>query len=53
MEFVLTKNNFTFNGIHYIQIAGTSMCTKMAPSYTNAFMGQFQDDSVYIPPNHW
>ena len=47
MEFVLTKYNFTFIGIPYILIAGTSMDTKMSPSYTNVFMGQFEDDFVY------
>jgi hypothetical protein len=35
---VLKKNNFTFNGDHYLQINGTAMGTKMAPSYANIFM---------------
>ena len=32
---VLTKNNFSFNGKHYLQIGGTAMGTKLAPSYAN------------------
>ena len=39
---VLRKNNFTFNGDHYLQINGTAMGTKMAPSYANIFMGKFE-----------
>jgi hypothetical protein len=29
---VLKNNNFTFDGNHYLQINGTAMGTKMAPS---------------------
>jgi hypothetical protein len=36
------KNNFTFNGDHYLQINGSAMGTKMAPSYANTFMGKFE-----------
>jgi hypothetical protein len=39
---VLKRNNFTFNGDHYLQINGTAMGTKMAPSYANIFMGKFE-----------
>jgi hypothetical protein len=39
---VLEKNNFTFNGDHYLQINGTAMGTKMAPSYANIFMGKLE-----------
>ena len=39
---VLRKNNITFNGDHYLQINGTAMGTKMAPSYANIFMGKFE-----------
>jgi hypothetical protein len=35
---VLKHNSFTFNGEHFLQINGTAMGTKMAPSYTNIFM---------------
>ena len=36
---VLTSNNLSFHGKHYLQIRGTAIGTKMAPSYTNIFMG--------------
>jgi hypothetical protein len=39
MATVLKNNNFTFDGNHYLQINGTAMGTKMAPSYANMFMG--------------
>ena len=37
---VLTKNNFTFMDDHYLQIFGTSMRTRMAPSYACLFMSR-------------
>ena len=37
---VLTHNNLTFNGKHYLQILGTAIGTKMAPSYANIFYGE-------------
>jgi hypothetical protein len=42
LTMVLKKNNFTFNGDHYLQINGTAMGTKMAPSYANTFMEIFE-----------
>ena len=39
---VLTKNNFEFNGRDYLQIGGTAMGTKLAPSYANIFMGDLE-----------
>ena len=50
LEFVLTKNNFQFNGDHYLQTGGTSMGTKTALAYANAFMGKFKEDFVYTYP---
>jgi hypothetical protein len=35
LTLVLKHNNFTFNGEHFLQINGTAMGTKMAPSYAN------------------
>ena len=35
---ILTMNNFTFNQQHYLQIHGTAMGTKMAPSFANSFL---------------
>jgi hypothetical protein len=37
LTIVLKKNNFTFNGEHYLRINGTAIGTKMAPSYANTW----------------
>ena len=34
---VLTKNIFEFNGKHYLQVGGTAMGTRLAPSYMQIF----------------
>ena len=53
LTLVLKHNNFTFNGEHFLQINGTAMGTKMAPSYANIFMGKLEkqilDSSLYHP----
>ena len=38
LEFILTKNNFEFNGAHYVQKHGTTMGTRCAPTYANIFI---------------
>ena len=38
---ILIMNNFTFNSKHYLQKLGTTMGTRMAPSYANLFLGKF------------
>jgi hypothetical protein len=43
INIILSKNNFMFNNQHYLQIQGTAMGTKMAPSYANLFMAQFEE----------
>ena len=43
---VLTKNNFEFNGKHYLQVGGTAMGTKLAPSYANIFMGELEKKTI-------
>ena len=47
LTLVLSKNNFDFNEKHYLQTGGTAMGTRVAPSYTNTFMGWFEDQFVY------
>ena len=47
LEHVLYMNNFDFNNKHYLQVGGTAMGTKVAPSLANLFMAQFEDDHVY------
>ena len=42
LTLVLKCNNFIFNDIHYLQVNGTAMGTKMAPSYANIFMGKLE-----------
>ena len=44
---VLTMNNFDFAGKHYLQVGGTAMGTKVAPSFANTFMGWFERKYVY------
>ena len=47
LEMVLTKNNFQFNGVNFLQIGGTAMGTKVAPSFAVTFMGSFESKHVY------
>ena len=50
LELVLTKNNFQFNGRNYLQINGTAMGTRVAPTYANLYMSYFEDMFVYTYP---
>ena len=50
LEMVLTMNNFQFNGENFLQIQGTAMGTKVAPSYANDYMGNFEEKHVYTYP---
>ena len=50
LELVLTNNHFAFNGEFYHQLSGTAMGTKLAPSYANLFMTQFEDKYAYTYP---
>ena len=47
LEMVLTKNNFDFNNLHFLQVGGTAMGTRLAPSYANLFMDLFERRHVY------
>ena len=47
LEFVLSMNNFEFNGEHFLQIFGTAIWTKVAPSYANLVMSFFEEKYVY------
>ena len=38
LRMILTMNTLTFNQQHYLQIHGTAMGTKMAPSFANFFL---------------
>jgi hypothetical protein len=39
LELALTSNNFVFNDENYLQVSGTAIGAKFAPSYANIFMG--------------
>ena len=43
---VLSKNNFTFMDSHYLQILGTSMGTRMAPSFSCLFMSRLEQQML-------
>lgn len=47
LKLVLEKNNFEFNGSHYIQVGGTAMGTRVAPSLANLFMADFENRYIY------
>jgi hypothetical protein len=47
LEHVLYMNNFDFNGTHYLQVGGTAMGTRVAPSFANIFMADFEERFVY------
>ena len=45
-----------FNNRHYLQVQGTAMGTRVAPTYANIFMSEFEEQFVYTyshPPEHW
>ena len=50
LEKVLTMNNFDFAGRHFLQVGGTAMGTKVAPSFANTYMGWFENQFVYTYP---
>ena len=47
LEMVLKRNNFQFNGNHYLQVGGTAIGTKAAPSFAILYMGDFEEEYVY------
>ena len=44
---ILTLNNFTFNGKHYLQLLGVAMGTKCSAAYANLFMNYFEETHIY------
>ena len=56
LEVVLTNSYYDCNGKHYHQVSGTAMGTKLAPSYANLFMTDFEENHVYtyhLQPKLW
>ena len=50
IRMILTMNNLSFNDNHYLQIHGTAMGTKMAPSFANLFLGFFEANALKNAP---
>ena len=50
LHLVLTANNFEFDNKEFLQVGGTAMGTKLAPSFANLSMGDFEDKFVYTYP---
>ena len=50
MNHVLTKNNFTFLDKLYLQVHGTAMGTRMAPSMACLFMGKLEERMLASAP---
>lgn len=53
LELSLKNNDFHFNGETFLQIKGTAMGKKYAPSYANIFMAQFETEAMkkcYLKP---
>ena len=46
IRMILRMNNFSFNGQHFLQTHGTAMGMRMAPSYANLFMGNFEQLAI-------
>ena len=47
LSLVLKRNNFQFNGINYLQVGGTAIGIKVAPSFAITYMGEFEEKHVY------
>ena len=50
LNMVLTMNNFRFDGEDFLLIAGTAMGTRVAPTYANISMSEFENKFVYTYP---
>lgn len=46
----LTKNDFEFDAQFYLQIKGTAMGKKFAPSYANIFMAKWEESALAQSP---
>ena len=50
IKLILNSNTFTFKDVTYLQIKGTAMGTKMAPSYATLVLG-YLEDNMYQQAN--
>ncbi|KAK2846437.1 hypothetical protein Q5P01_009436 [Channa striata] len=46
LEINLTRNDFVFDGKFYLQIKGTAMGKRFAPSYANIFMANWEEEAL-------
>lgn len=46
LEINLTRNDFVFNGEFYLQVKGTAMGKRFAPSYANIFMANWEEEAL-------
>ena len=46
IQMILGMNHFNFNNQRFLQIHGTAMGTRMAPSYANLFMGTLEKSAI-------
>ena len=56
LELILKCNNFKFDRKHFLQINGTVMGTRVAPTYANLFMAHFEEKYIYTHnsrPRKW
>ena len=51
LKYVLHMNNFTFNEEHYLQVGGTAMGTRVAPSYANIFTSNLEEKLLRRAPH--
>ncbi len=51
LEMVLHKNNLEFNGENYLQVGGTTMGTKVAPTYACLFMANLEERMLATAKN--
>ena len=50
LEIHLNRNDFEFNSQFYLQIKGTAMGKKFAPSYANIFMADWEESALEKAP---
>ena len=52
LKLVMNSNIFQFNEEFWIQLIGTSMGTRVAPTYANIFMGRLEREMLRNCPEH-
>ncbi|CAH2253519.1 Hypothetical predicted protein, partial [Pelobates cultripes] len=51
IRWILENNYFNFNSKFYLQLQGTAMGTRFAPSYANLFMSGWESEVIYNSHN--